>query len=109
MCIRDRITGQPVHFTQFVDRTLLGGVRVVIDGRVYDGTLQGELNRMESELSREDRALSINEPGGVNRLVRDYVRRVDAVSYTHLVTAGRSRWLNPSGTGASGGQSTHAI
>ena len=90
-----QITGQPVHFTQFVDRTLLGGVRVVIDGRVYDGTLQGKLNRMESELSREDRALSINEPGGVNRLVRDYVRRVDVRGAGSVLSAGDGiAWLD---------------
>lgn len=90
-----QITGQPVHFTQFVDESLLGGVRVVIDGRVYDGTLQGELNRIESELSRESQAHTVEEPGQMNRLVRDYVRKVDVRGAGSVVRAGDGiAWLD---------------
>ena len=90
-----QITGQPVHFTQFVDESLLGGVRVVINGRVYDGTLQGELNRIESELSKESQAHTVEEPGQMNRLVRDYVRKVDVRGAGSVVRAGDGiAWLD---------------
>ncbi len=37
-----------------LDKKLIAGVRVEIDGRAYDGTLEGQLNNVRKMLTRHD-------------------------------------------------------
>lgn len=43
--------GSKVSLTNVIDHRLLGGVKVSIDGKVFDGTLAGKLKRMHNKLN----------------------------------------------------------
>ncbi|MCQ2742754.1 MAG: ATP synthase F1 subunit delta [Bacilli bacterium] len=42
--------GHKVHLKNVVDHHLLGGVKVALDGKVYDGSLRGRLEGMKKQL-----------------------------------------------------------
>lgn len=44
------ITGKTIHVTNFVDASLLGGVKVRIGDKLYDGSLSGKLKRLDKVL-----------------------------------------------------------
>jgi len=46
-----KITGKKIRAEQQVDRSLLGGIRVRIGDRLYDGSLSGKLARLEKALN----------------------------------------------------------
>lgn len=45
-----RTTGRDVEFKAAVDARVLGGVRLTMDGRVYDGTLRARLQALRTRL-----------------------------------------------------------
>ena len=45
-----RLLKAKVHLTQVVDHTLLGGIKIAIDGKVYDGTLRSRIQEMKRAL-----------------------------------------------------------
>ncbi|MGD7042998.1 F0F1 ATP synthase subunit delta [Jeotgalibacillus proteolyticus] len=47
-----RVGKQSLQIHNIVDPTLLGGMRVRIGNRIFDGTLRSKLNRLERELKR---------------------------------------------------------
>lgn len=44
------LTGKTVHVTNIIDTALLGGIKVSIGDKLYDGSLSGKLKRLEKEL-----------------------------------------------------------
>jgi F0F1-type ATP synthase delta subunit len=50
----EALLGSHVRLGYRMDRTLIAGVRVEIDGRAYDGSLQGQLATMRKVLTRHD-------------------------------------------------------
>lgn len=48
------LLGEPVRLTEETDPSLLGGVRVEIDGRVYDGSLRLQLQEVLKALQTEE-------------------------------------------------------
>ena len=48
------LLGGPVRLTEETDPSLLGGVRVEIDGRVYDGSLRLQLQEVLKALQTEE-------------------------------------------------------
>ena len=46
----DRVTGKRCELSERVDPTLIGGVRVMVEGRLYDGTVSGKLARFKRRL-----------------------------------------------------------
>ncbi|WP_438447494.1 F0F1 ATP synthase subunit delta [Gorillibacterium sp. sgz5001074] len=44
------LTGKAIHVTNIVDSSLLGGIKVRIGDKLYDGSLSGKLERMEKVL-----------------------------------------------------------
>lgn len=48
------LLGGPVCLTEETDPSLLGGVRVEIDGRVYDGSLRLQLQEVLKALQTEE-------------------------------------------------------
>ena len=48
--ILEKKTSKKVSYVADVKPEVLGGVSVVLDGRVYDGTITSDLNRLESRL-----------------------------------------------------------
>ncbi|WP_170008351.1 F0F1 ATP synthase subunit delta [Bacillus fonticola] len=46
-----KVGKQTLRITNEVDSELLGGVRIKIGNRIYDGSLRGKLNRLERELA----------------------------------------------------------
>ena len=47
-----QISGKKVHLVCDVDPALIGGVRVEMDGRRYDNTMQDRLGRLKRSLTR---------------------------------------------------------
>lgn len=47
--LQKRVGGK-VELKNEVDHTLLGGVKVALEGKVYDGTLRGKLNELQRQL-----------------------------------------------------------
>ncbi len=47
----EAILGDSVSLSSRVDNSLIGGIRVVIDGRIYDGSLRAQLNKVGQMLS----------------------------------------------------------
>lgn len=45
-----KILGSPVEASYYTDPKLIGGVRVTANGKTYDGTISGWLNRFEEIL-----------------------------------------------------------
>ena len=50
------ILGDAVSLEEQVDKSLLAGVSVEVDGRVYDGSLKARLNQVERILEDEEGA-----------------------------------------------------
>lgn len=53
--VRDQLrslTGKDVVLQQEVDPTLLGGMTVELDGKVYDGSIRSQLEKMKQRISR---------------------------------------------------------
>ena len=46
-----RMTGKTVELSLSVDADLLGGMRVTVDGKLYDGTVKGRLARIGQKLN----------------------------------------------------------
>ena len=46
----DRITGKQCELSVRIDPTLIGGVRVMVEGQLYDGTVSGKLARFKRRL-----------------------------------------------------------
>ena len=46
----DRETGKRRELSERVDPTLIGGIRVMVEGRLYDGTVSGKLARFKRRL-----------------------------------------------------------
>lgn len=44
------LTGRTIHVSNIIDESLLGGFKVRIGDKVYDGSLSGKLKRLEKEL-----------------------------------------------------------
>ncbi|MCF0113484.1 MAG: F0F1 ATP synthase subunit delta, partial [Bacilli bacterium] len=49
--LQKRVGGK-VELKNEVDHTLLGGVKVALEGKVYDGTLRGKLNELQRQLQQ---------------------------------------------------------
>ena len=49
--LQKRVGGK-VELKNEVDHTLLGGVKVSLEGKVYDGTLRGKLNELQRQLQQ---------------------------------------------------------
>lgn len=47
-----RITGKKIILTQKVDASVLGGLRVEVDGRLLDGTVTGRLDEIRKKVNR---------------------------------------------------------
>ncbi|MCZ8523360.1 MULTISPECIES: F0F1 ATP synthase subunit delta [Paenibacillus] len=47
-----KITGKQIRVTTVLDKSLLGGIRVRIGDRLYDGSLSGKLQRLERALNQ---------------------------------------------------------
>ena len=47
-----KVGKQSLRITNVTDEDLLGGIKVQIGNRIYDGSLRGKLNRLERELIR---------------------------------------------------------
>ena len=47
-----KVGKQSLRITNVTDENLLGGIKVQIGTRIYDGSLQGKLTRLERELIR---------------------------------------------------------
>ncbi len=45
-----KVGKQTLNITNYVDRSLIGGLRVRIGNRIFDGSVSGKLNRIEREL-----------------------------------------------------------
>ena len=50
----EALLGCHVRLSYRVDRALIAGVRVELDGRAYDGTLLGQLTNVRKMLTRHD-------------------------------------------------------
>ena len=50
----ETLLGRHVRLASRVDRTLIAGIRVELDGRVYDGSLLGQLTSVRKMLKRHD-------------------------------------------------------
>ena len=46
----DRLTGKHCELCERIDPSLLGGVRVMVEGQLYDGTVSGKLARFQRRL-----------------------------------------------------------
>lgn len=46
-----RMTGKTVELDLHVDTALIGGMRVTVDGKLYDGTVTGRLSRLKRKLT----------------------------------------------------------
>ena len=46
--------GRHVRLILRIDKSLIAGVRVELDGRAYDGSLSGQLNGVQKMLTRHD-------------------------------------------------------
>ncbi|TBL72951.1 F0F1 ATP synthase subunit delta [Paenibacillus thalictri] len=47
-----QLTGKSIRATSVVDKTLLGGIKVRIGDRLYDGSLSGKLQRIQKALNQ---------------------------------------------------------
>ena len=45
-----KLCGKQIRLNQVVDNTLIGGLKLIIDGKVYDGSLQRQLEKLETNL-----------------------------------------------------------
>ena len=50
----ETLLGRHVRLASRVDRKLIAGIRVELDGRVYDGSLLGQLTSVRKMLKRHD-------------------------------------------------------
>ena len=50
----ESMLGRHVRLSYHIDKTLIGGVRVELNGCAYDGTLQGQLKNVRKMLTRHD-------------------------------------------------------
>ena len=48
-----RVSGKDVFATYILDESLIGGIRVEIDGNVYDGSISSALNSVKDVISNE--------------------------------------------------------
>lgn len=48
-----QLSGKRIRVQNIVDKTLLGGLKVVIGDMLYDGSLSGKLNRLEKSFQRQ--------------------------------------------------------
>jgi F0F1-type ATP synthase delta subunit len=51
----EAMLGCHVNMTASIDKKLIAGIRVEINGRMYDGTLLGQLTNMRKMLTRHDK------------------------------------------------------
>ncbi|WP_151733722.1 F0F1 ATP synthase subunit delta [Paenibacillus tengchongensis] len=49
------LTGRKIRVTNLVDRSLLGGLKVIIGDTLYDGSLAGKLERLEKSFNDKHR------------------------------------------------------
>ena len=47
----EKLSGKTVELTEKVDPGILGGLKVELDGRLYDGTVQSRLNSIRKKVS----------------------------------------------------------
>lgn len=50
-----QLTGRKIRVTNIVDRSLLGGLKVLIGDTLYDGSLAGKLTRLEKSFNDKQR------------------------------------------------------
>ncbi len=50
----EELLGEHVRLSYRVDKTMIAGIRVELDGRAYDGTLHGQLMSVRKMLTRHD-------------------------------------------------------
>ncbi|MNN68521.1 ATP synthase subunit delta [compost metagenome] len=50
-----RLSGRNIRITNVVDKSLLGGLKVVIGDTLYDGSLSGKLTRLEKSFNDKHR------------------------------------------------------
>lgn len=50
----EQLLGRHVRLSMHVDKTLIAGVRVELNGCAYDGSLLGQLNSIRKMLTRHD-------------------------------------------------------
>jgi F-type H+-transporting ATPase subunit delta len=48
-----KITGKTVRVETIIDRSLIGGIKVRIGDRLYDGSLSGKLDRLHKSLKSQ--------------------------------------------------------
>ncbi len=53
-------TGQPVRLENKIDTSLIGGVKVVVDSNVWDGSIRSKLNNLKQSLLASDEELQAN-------------------------------------------------
>ena len=46
----EKITGKKIILSEKKDPAVLGGIKVLVDGKLYDGTVQGRLNELKSRV-----------------------------------------------------------
>ena len=54
LCTEISLLQKKVSLTGEVDRSLIGGVKIQVEGRIIDRSLRGELERLEKELQEAE-------------------------------------------------------
>ena len=47
----EKVSGKKIHLTQKTDQTVLAGLRVEMEGRQLDGTVQGRISDITKKLN----------------------------------------------------------